>query len=39
MAPLLKLLRTICIGGRKGAREMELELEQKSDQAVENLIG
>lgn len=39
VAPLLRLLRTTGIGGREGAREMELEWEQKSDQAGEILLG
>ena len=38
VAPLLKFLRT-GIGGREGAREKELEWEQKSVQAGENLLG
>ena len=39
VAPLLKILNANEVGGRKGARERELEWEQKNDQAGEDLLG
>ena len=36
---LLRFLQTTEIGGREGARERELEWEQKNDQAGEDLLG
>lgn len=39
VAPLLKYLKATEIGGRKGARERELECEWKIDQAGEDLLG
>ena len=39
VAPLLKFLKTTGIGGRKGARERELEWERKNDQEGEDLLG
>ena len=37
--PLLRFLQATEIGGREGARERELEWEQKNDQAGEDLLG
>lgn len=39
VAPLLKYLKATEIGGRKGARERELECEWEIDQAGEDLLG
>lgn len=36
---LLRFLQTTEIGGREGARERELEWEQKNDQAGDDLLG
>ena len=38
VAPLLKFLKTTGIRGREGARERELESEQKNDQEDESLL-
>ncbi len=38
VAPLLKFLETTGIGGRKGARERELEWERRDDQAGVDLL-
>ena len=37
--PPLSFLQATEIGGREGARERELEWEQKNDQAGEDLLG
>ena len=39
VVPLIKYLKNTGIGGREGAREKELEWEQRNDQAGENLIN
>ena len=38
VAPLLRFLKATDIGGREGARERELEWEQKNDRLGENLL-
>ncbi len=39
VAPLLRFLKTTDVEGREGAREKEIEWEQKNDQAGEDLLG
>ena len=39
VAGLLRFLQTTEVGGREGARERELDLEKKNDQAGEDLLG
>lgn len=39
MAPLLKFLKATGIEGREGAKERELEWEQKNDREGEDLLG
>ncbi len=38
VAPLLRFLKIIDVGGREGARERELEWERKNEQAGEDLL-
>lgn len=39
VAPLLKFLKTTGIGGREGAKKMELEWARKHDKEGENLLA
>ena len=39
LGPLLEFLKATEVGGREGARERELEWEQRSDQAGEDLLN
>ena len=39
VAPLLKFLKAIGIGGREGAKEREMEWEQKNDREGEDPLG
>ena len=38
LAPLLRFLKTSEVGRREGAREREVEWEQRNDQAGEDLL-
>ena len=39
MGPLLGFLKSTGVGGREGAKERELEWQQRSDQTGEELLG
>ena len=39
MGPLLGFLKSAEVGGREGARERELEWEQRDDRVREQLLG
>ena len=39
LGPLLEFLKATEVGGREGARERELECEQRNDQAGEELLN
>ena len=39
VAPLLRFLQATDVGGKEGAKEKQLEWEQKNDRAGEDLLG